>query len=184
MIHQRVRPLLVLAVSILGLAGCSSSTSSSSTTQPPSAPVTSIPPATTVVTAPVADPSPAGTIGTKPTVTVPTGPAPTQLEVKDLITGSGPSAASGDKVTVQYVGVSYSTGAQFDASWDRSQPFPFVLGQGSVIPGWDAGIVGMQVGGRRELIIPPALAYGPSGRPPVIAANETLIFIVDLVKIG
>ena len=87
-------------------------------------------------------------------------------------------------VTVQYVGVSYSTNRQFDASWNRGQPFSFQLGTGSVIPGWDKGLVGMKVGGRRELIIPPNLAYGANSPGPGIAPNDTLIFIVDMLKIG
>ena len=115
---------------------------------------------------------------------VPPGAPPAQLEVKDLIVGTGPAAKAGDNVTVQYVGVAYSSKKQFDASWDRGQPFSFVLGQGQVIPGWDDGVVGMQVGGRRELIIPPNLAYGANSPSAAIAANDTLIFIVDLVKIN
>lgn len=87
-------------------------------------------------------------------------------------------------MTVQYVGYSYSTKQQFDASWDRGQPFPFQLGQGSVIAGWDDGVVGMKVGGRRELVIPPNLAYGAQSPGAGIAANDTLVFIVDLVKIN
>lgn len=91
---------------------------------------------------------------------------------------------SGAMVTVHYVGVSYSTGEEFDASWNSGQPFPFVLGQALVIPGWEQGVVGMRVGGSRQLVIPPDLAYGPAGRPPVIAPNETLIFVIDLLAVG
>ena len=126
----------------------------------------------------------AGTAGTKPKVTVPSGKPPTTLEKTDLIVGTGAAAATGQKVSVQYVGVSYSTKKQFDASWDRGQPFSFTLGEGDVIKGWDQGVPGMKVGGRRKLVIPPDLAYGPSGRPPVIAPNETLIFVVDLVSVS
>ena len=118
-------------------------------------------------------------------MTVPPGTPPTQLESKDLIVGTGPAAKAGDNVSVQYVGVAYSSGKTFDSSWSRGQPFTFTLGEGQVIPGWDQGVVGMQVGGRRELIIPPNLAYGadaPAGSG--IAANDTLIFVVDLVKIN
>ncbi len=128
-------------------------------------------------------PSPAGTFGVKPTVVVPKVAPPTSLVSMDLIQGTGPTAQAGDQVVVNYVGVSYSTGKQFDASFDRNQPFPFTLGQGQVIPGWDQGVVGMKVGGRRELIIPPNLAYGASGNQ-VIAPNETLIFIVDLISVN
>jgi len=165
----------------LTAAACSSSNPSSSSaagSTPSSTPTTvGAPPGT------IAQPSPAGTAGTKPTVHVPSGPPPAGLEVADLIPGTGPAAKAGDAVTVQYVGVLYANGQQFDASWDRGQPFQFTLGQGQVIPGWDQGVAGMKVGGRRELIIPPALAYGASGQGS-IGPNQTLIFIVDLVKIG
>lgn len=120
----------------------------------------------------------------KPEVTVPNGAPPKQLEENDLIEGTGPEAKSGDKVTVQYVGVGYDSGEEFDASWNRGEPFPFTLDAGEVIPGWDQGIEGMKVGGQRELIIPPELAYGQTGSPPVIGPNETLIFVVDLLEVG
>jgi len=178
MTRVRTWSLVALVASGLGLAACSSSTASPSTTAAPSA---SSAPASIGT---IADPSAAGTFGTEPTITVPPGAPPTQLESKDLIVGTGPAAKAGDQVTVQYVGVAYSTGKVFDASWSRNQPFQFTLGQGQVIAGWDQGVVGMQVGGRRELIIPPALAYGSSSPGPGIAANDTLIFIVDLVKIN
>jgi peptidylprolyl isomerase len=127
----------------------------------------------------------AGTGGkSKPQVTVPKGAPPKKLEVKDLEEGDGAEARAGDEVTVNYVGVNYKTGKEFDASWDRGEPFPFQLGAGMVIPGWDKGVEGMKVGGRRELIIPPNLAYGPEGRPPVIPPDETLIFVIDLVEVG
>ena len=117
---------------------------------------------------------------TKPQVTVPDGAPPKKLGVKDLEVGSGPAAKAGDEVTVQYVGVGYDSKEEFDSSWSRGEPFPFNLGAGEVIAGWDQGIEGMKVGGRRELIIPPDLAYGPKGFPPGIGPNETLIFVVDL----
>ena len=123
-------------------------------------------------------------VGSKPTVEVPTGPPPDQLVVKDLKEGDGDEAKAGDQVTVQYVGVLYDGGKEFDASWDRGQPFPFTLGSGQVIPGWDQGVEGMKVGGRRELIIPPDLAYGPQGQPPDIPPNATLVFVIDLVSVG
>lgn len=120
---------------------------------------------------------------TKPEVSVPDGDPPKQLEVIDLVEGDGAEAKSGDLVTVQYVGVDYSKGEQFDASWDRGQPFPFQLGGGQVIPGWDEGVAGMKVGGRRELVIPPDQAYGSQGFPPDIAPNETLVFVIDLLAV-
>jgi peptidylprolyl isomerase len=123
-------------------------------------------------------------VKTKPTVEVPKGPPPKKLEVKDLEEGSGAEAKAGDEVTVQYVGVDYKNGKEFDASWDRNEPFSFTLGASEVIPGWDQGVAGMKVGGRRELIIPPELAYGESGSPPAIGPNETLVFVIDLVEVG
>jgi peptidylprolyl isomerase len=124
------------------------------------------------------------TAGKKPTVSVPSGSAPTTLQKTDLIVGKGAEAVAGKDVTVQYVGVSFSTKKQFDASWDRGQAFSFVLGAGNVIQGWDEGVPGMKVGGRRQLVIPPDLAYGAEGSPPVIGPNETLVFVVDLVSVG
>jgi peptidylprolyl isomerase len=117
---------------------------------------------------------------TKPTVTVPEGAPPNSLVTEDLEEGTGATAKAGDAVTVQYVGVNYKSGKEFDASWDRGEPFTFTLGAGEVIPGWDQGVEGMKVGGRRELIIPPELGYGPAGAPPAIPPNETLVFVVDL----
>ncbi len=117
---------------------------------------------------------------TKPTVEKPSGAPPKELVTNDLEEGSGAEAKSGDTVTVQYVGVNYKTGKEFDSSWSRSEPFSFTLGAGEVIPGWDQGIEGMKVGARRELVIPPELGYGTAGAPPAIPPNETLIFVVDL----
>ena len=119
----------------------------------------------------------------KPQVTVPDGEPPAQLEETDIVTGDGATAKKGDQVTVNYVGVGYDSEEEFDASWGRG-PFTFTLGTGEVIPGWDEGVAGMKVGGRRELVIPPELAYGPQGAPPAIGPNETLIFVVDLVSVG
>jgi peptidylprolyl isomerase len=120
----------------------------------------------------------------EPKIVMPSGDPPTQLVIKDVVKGKGPKAKPGDKLTMQYTGYSWSNGQKFDASWDRGgQPFPFQLGAGMVIPGWDKGMVGMQKGGRRLLIIPPDMGYGPQGSGP-IAPNETLIFAVDLEKIG
>ena len=121
---------------------------------------------------------------TKPKVEVPSGDPPKTLEKKDLKVGSGDEALAGQTVTVHYVGVSFSTKKQFDASWDGGDPFTFPLGAGRVIPGWDQGVPGMKVGGRRQLVIPPDLAYGAQGYPPDIAPNETLVFVVDLVSVS
>jgi peptidylprolyl isomerase len=119
----------------------------------------------------------------KPEIPAPTGTPPTSLVVRDIVKGKGRAAKPGDNLTMQYVGVAYSTGQEFDASWDRGEPFEFQLGAGMVIPGWDQGLVGIKPGGRRELIIPANLAYGPQGQPPAIGPNETLVFVVDAVKV-
>jgi len=120
----------------------------------------------------------------KPKVTVEKGAKPpTELVSNELVEGSGEEAKGGDKISVQYVGVNYKSGKEFDSSWSRSEPFSFTLGKGEVIPGWDQGIEGMKVGGRRELIIPPELAYGKAGSPPAIPPNETLILVVDAVSV-
>jgi peptidylprolyl isomerase len=120
---------------------------------------------------------------TKPKVVVPEGAPPEELVENDLVEGDGAAAKSGDEITVDYVGVGYKSGEQFDASWDRGEPITFPLGAGAVIKGWDQGVEGMKVGGRRELVIPPNLGYGPAGAPPSIGPNETLIFVVDLVDV-
>ncbi len=125
--------------------------------------------------------APSGT-SSKPKVVVPSGSPPTKLVIKDIKVGQGAAATAASTVTVQYVGVSWSTKQQFDSSWDRGEPATFALSQ--VVPGWQQGIPGMKVGGRRELIIPPALGYGAAGAPPDIKPNETLVFIIDLLKVG
>jgi peptidylprolyl isomerase len=116
-------------------------------------------------------------------VTVPDELPPDQLQSVDIVEGKGPPAQKGDKVTVQYVGLTWSTSVEFDASWDRGQPFTVTLGKGDVIAGWDQGIPGMRKGGRRQLTIPANLAYGAQGSPPKIGPNECLRFIIDMVKI-
>src|SRR5690349_3371542 len=113
----------------------------------------------------------------KPEIEAPSGDPPTTLIKKDLVQGKGPAIKPGQMATMQYVGNSWSTGEQFDASWDRGQPFTFGLGQGQVIQGWDEGIKGMKVGGRRVLVIPPDLGYGAQGAGGAIGPNETLVFV-------
>jgi peptidylprolyl isomerase len=155
----------------LVVAGCGSSDDDSSSTQASSEATTT-------------EQSGGNTnLNAKPKVTVPDGAAPKKLEEVEIVAGDGPEAKAGDEVTVQYVGVGYDSKEEFDSSWSRSEPFPFTLGAGEVIPGWDQGIAGMKVGGRRELTIPANLAYGPAGSPPVIGPNETLIFVVDLLAV-
>ena len=120
----------------------------------------------------------------KPDVTVPADTPPSyQLEVEDIAVGDGDEAAAGKIVEVHYVGVSWKNGKQFDASWDRGDTFKFGLGRGQVIPGWDRGVAGMRVGGRRRITIPPDLAYGKRGAGGVIGPDETLVFVVDLVSV-
>ena len=118
----------------------------------------------------------------KPEVDFPGGEPPQDLEITDIWEGNGPVAKAGDNVQVHYVGVAFSTGEEFDASWNRGEPLSFRLGAGQVISGWDQGIQGMRVGGRRQLIIPPDLAYGNRGAGNVIRPGETLIFVCDLVS--
>lgn len=149
--------LTVALCAALGIAGCGGGGDSSSSTVEES-------------------------IKVKPKVEVPSGAPPKQLESIELIEGSGAEAKAGDNVTVQYVLVDYKSGKEIEASWDRGEPFTFTLGTGAVIAGWDQGVEGMKVGGRRELIIPPQLAYGAEGSPP-IAPNSTLIFVIDLVAV-
>ena len=121
----------------------------------------------------------------KPHVYVPPGETPpAELEVEDLVVGDGDEAAAGQDVEVHYVGVAWSTRKQFDASWDRGETFRFGLGQGQVIKGWDDGVAGMKVGGRRRITIPPRLGYGAAGAGGVIKGGETLVFVVDLLGVG
>ena len=185
-----------LAISIglmlaLGLAACGSSKAPGVTEAPSagateasgSATTTATTPTTTAPTA--TTPKPPSPLSKKPVVVIPKGAAPRTLVIRDLIKGTGPTANPGSNVTVNYVGLLYNGGKEFDSSWKRSQPFgPFKLGAGSVIKGWDKGLAGMKVGGRRELIIPPSLAYGAAGSPPTIPANASLVFVVDLLAVS
>jgi peptidylprolyl isomerase len=190
---KRISPRPAVVLATLGatvlIAGCGSSSSSSTigvgdensanntlATSTSTTPTTS----TSATTASVKTPA-TGPLSKEPTVTPPSTPAPTKLVTKELIVGTGPEAKAGDSVTVNYVGVLYKGGKVFDASWKRNETFPFVLGKSQVIPGWEQGIVGMKVGGRRELIIPSGLAYGAKGSPPTIPPNSALIFVVDLL---
>jgi peptidylprolyl isomerase len=184
--------LTVGAAAALGLAACSSSPSSPSgspttttTTAPGATSTTAVDGGGLVAVGPIpaADRSPAGTFGRAPTVTVPTGAPPTALESTDLIPGNGKEAGPGKTVTVQYVLATYSSGKVVQSSW-TSSPFSFTMGAGQVIPGWDKGLVGAKVGGRRELIIPPSLGYKQVAAGPGIAANDTLVFVVDVLNVN
>ena len=173
---MRIRLIAALAVAALAVAGCGSDKKNSGSTSSTSASTTAQQPTGQI-------PAVSTDVKKKPTIATPTGDPPTTLQIKDIVKGKGKAAKAGDQVTVDYVGDSWSTGQEFDASWNRGQPFSLPLGAGQVIPGWDQGIVGMKVGGRRELVIPPNLAYGPQGSPPAIGPNETLVFVVDMRKI-
>jgi peptidylprolyl isomerase len=160
------------------LAGCGSSGNSSTiVVGNESAAANKLVEQTVTVTTPTTGP-----LAKEPTITAHKGPAPSTLQTKEIVTGTGPEAKTGASVSVNYVGALYSNGKVFDASWKRNEPFSFTLGKGQVIKGWDQGIVGMKVGGRRELIIPAELAYGKAGRPPQIPPSSPLIFIVDLLS--
>ena len=203
--RARTATIALLVAAALGTAACGDSnktTSEPAATVPPQTETVTTPdvtvqtpPATTETATTPATTTPAKPKSTsskaiskdlksKPAIPKPTGKAPTALVVKDIVKGKGATAKAGDAITVQYVGVDFKTGEQFDASWDRGQPFQFQLGAQMVIPGWDQGVAGMKVGGRRELVIPPDLAYGPQGQPPAIAPNATLVFVIDLVSTG
>ena len=161
------RTLLLLLVLVLALAGCGDEGETAATPTPQ------------------ATATPDNTDTTKkPKVTVPDELPPDELQIEDIVKGKGPAAKKGDKLTMQYVGLTWSTSVEFDTSWDSGEPFTFTLGKGKVIPGWDQGIPGMRQGGRRQLTIPAELAYGAQGSPPKIGPNECLRFIIDLVKIG
>jgi peptidylprolyl isomerase len=187
-IHYIGLGLAILGASAL-IAGCGSSGSSSTITVGAenkadealanSSATTS---STSASTTAAAKTPTSGPLSKEPHVTPPSGPPTTKLVTKEIIAGTGAEAKSGSAVAVNYVGALYKTGKVFDASWKRNEPFPFTLGKGQVIPGWEQGVAGMKVGGRRELIIPPALGYGAKGSPPSIPPNETLIFIVDLLS--
>jgi peptidylprolyl isomerase len=166
--------LALLAAAVI--AGCGGSSKAAGVETAPSGGATETEVATT--------PKPPPALAKKPVVTVPGGPAPTKLIVKDLVVGTGQTAKVGDTVTVNYVGVLFKNGKEFDSSWKTGQPATFPLSNGGVIAGWVNGLPGMKVGGRRELIIPAAQAYGKAGRPPTIPPNSPLVFVVDLLSIS
>ena len=184
-----MRKPIPLTCALLGLgvavAGCGSSTAPGVQLAPQggltAAAVTSASSSTTTTSSTSTSTTPLPTaLKTKPKVTVPSGPPPTKLIVRDLIKGTGPAATAASTVDVQYVGVLYKNGKQFDASWNDGSGKPVSLPLSGVIKGWQQGIPGMRVGGRRELIIPSNLAYGKAGSPPKIPPNSALVFVIDL----
>ncbi len=174
---MRTRHLIACGLAALSLAaaGCSEEEAEESA----STPETAEPEGAAAEGAPSEPPEAKG----KPKVTVPDGAPPAKLKIEDIEEGTGPAAEAGSQISVNYVGVNYSNGEEFDSSFNTGAPFDFQLGAGMVIPGWDQGLEGMKVGGRRQLVIPPELAYGPQGSPPVIGPDETLVFVIDLLGV-
>jgi peptidylprolyl isomerase len=175
---RRTHISAALAAAAVAVAGCGSS-DSSTTADIPAGPA----PAAQPVTTPKASTNLKDT-KSKPAIPKPTGSPPKRLVVKDIVVGKGPAAKKGDQLSMQYVGVTFDDGQEFDSSWDSGTPFDLTLGQGTVIKGWDQGLVGIKQGGRRELIIPAKLGYGAQGQPPSIPPNATLVFIVDALKVS
>lgn len=176
---------LLLVAAALGIGACGDDDASSVDNSV--APATTAPATTTTATTPAAGATIqklaiSTDLERKPEIPKPSGDPPSKLYTRDIVKGQGTRAKTGDGVSVQYVGTSFSDGEQFDASWDRGEPFQFQLGAQMVIPGWEQGVAGMRAGGRRMLVIPPDLAYGPNGSGP-IGPNETLIFVIDLEKV-
>jgi FKBP-type peptidyl-prolyl cis-trans isomerase len=191
MTRNRILTPLFALLAALALAACGSSKAPGVQTAPSGgstqAAVTAPPQTTSTPTTPTATtPKPPSPLSRKPAVNVPGGSAPRNLVVRDLVKGTGPTAANGSNVTVNYVGVLFRGGKEFDSSWKSGHPISFKLssGPGGVISGWARGIPGMRVGGRRELIIPPNLGYGTTGSPPQIPGNASLVFVVDLLGVS
>ena len=180
---QTGKKAIIAVVVVVLLAGSAALIFSSNGPKVASIPTTTIVGSTVTGFAPVVDPSPAGTSGKAPTVVVPTLPAPTVEQVSDLIPGTGATLKIGDTFTAQYVLATYSTHKVVQSSW-TSSPFSTTLDTSHLIAGWVKGMAGMKVGGRREMIIPPSLGYGSSSPGTGIAANDTLVFVVDLLKVG
>jgi peptidylprolyl isomerase len=185
-IRSRTALVLATVAAAILIAGCGSSSSSSGISigvenKADEALAKASATSATGATGATATTPTSGPLSKEPAVPPQSGTPPTKLVTKDLIVGTGAEAKAGESVTVNYVGVLYKGGKEFDASWKRNEPFTFVLGRGQVIPGWDQGVVGMKVGGRRLLIIPAPLAYGAKGSPPTIPKNAALVFVVDLL---
>jgi peptidylprolyl isomerase len=184
---RKIVTALTTLLAVLVVAGCGSQAKDSrdsASSGPPPADQTTTEQQPPADAAPATDGKISKDLKKKPAIPKPAGSPPTKLQIEDVVVGNGKVAKKGDTVSVQYVGVAFSTGEEFDASWSTGQPFEFTLGQGMVIPGWDEGVAGMKEGGRRKLTIPADLAYGAQGSPPAIGPNETLVFVVDLEKVS
>jgi peptidylprolyl isomerase len=186
-VNQRKKILQYVAIGVATvvvvalLSRCGKKSDSAADTTIPAAPIS----AATSSTKPAPPTTLPEAIAKKPVVTIPSGAAPTKLETKDLVVGTGPEIKAGDTVEMNYVGVAWSTKKEFDSSWSRSQTFPVEnVGNGPVIQGWNEGLIGMKEGGRRQLIIPPDKGYGAQGAGGDIGPNETLVFVVDAVKVS
>ena len=187
---MKIFPALLLVAALSACGSSDPATVAEPSASPSTMTMSSTAPATASACVKQAPTTPAAAtaskdLAVKPVITIPKTAAPCDLQISDIVVGAGPAAKAGDNLTVKYVGVLYSDGKEFDSSWSRgsTETFPFQLGSGGVIAGWDKGVVGMKVGGRRELTIPSALAYGANGQG-TIPAGATLVFTVDLVKIG
>ena len=183
----RGRVITLLAVAAIGIGGCGDDAGGDAALEPAIPANTPTETATTPSTSTTGSPFKLNSIkvsedtSKKPTITKPSGDPPEELVTKDIVSGKGAAARSGDQLSMHYLGALFDDGEQFEASWDADKPFDFELGAGNVIPGWDQGIEGMKAGGRRLLVIPAELAYGPQGQGN-IPPDATLIFVVDLLK--
>jgi peptidylprolyl isomerase len=176
-VKARTQLPIVLAAVAIAVAGCGGGGGKATNAAIPAGP------------APTAPPPPQASTNlkdtkAKPAVPKPTGAPPKKLVVKDIVVGKGKAAKKGDRLSMQYVGVTFADGKEFDSSWDSGSPFQLQLGKTAVIKGWTQGLVGIKQGGRRELIIPAKLAYGAQGRQPSIPPNSSLVFIVDALSVG
>jgi peptidylprolyl isomerase len=175
-VNQRIRLPALFVAAAIAVAGCGGG-GKSTNADIPAGPAPSAPP-----------PPKASTnlkdTKSKPTIAKPSGQPPKKLVVRDIVKGKGRAAKKGDQLSMQYVGVTFADGQEFDSSWDSGSPFMFQLGKGKVIKGWDQGLVGIKPGGRRELLIPAKLAYGAQGQPPSIPPNAALVFVVDALSVG
>ena len=189
---MRARTIALLATAAVGLGACGEDEDQNADLPPAIPAGAQTTPAETATETTAAPASSTGgrlkiskDLESKPEIPKPSGTPPSKLVVQDVVKGKGQAAKVDDQVTVHYVGVAHSTGEEFDTSWKgANEPVQFPLSQGQLIDGWVEGIPGMKVGGRRVLIIPPELGYGAQGSPPAIGPNETLVFVIDLKKVG